>query len=211
MRYILSLCLALAVPWPAQAELIDLAPPFPKGSEPFAPLNFLPQDRCVVFDAIDTFRIDLAGIWIDPIGSDSIKVSIRQVTPQVFPFVGVGTRGPILASNTAPVTDSVMSLQSVPIDFTFIGGNRYDIAFESTRPEGWFDLMQFYSFHFPLDPPFIASGLARVIDGGTFPIAGYGSDLMPHVAIGVIPEPSAIILAVMAAGLLGLYRLRIRK
>jgi len=224
MRYILSLCLAIAVPWPAQAELFHLAPPEPP--PPIMVFDNLPFQRTIAFDALSTFSIDLAGIVFDPFlnGTNGVKVSIRQVALTG----GVGTRGPILASNTAVITDLGLSLYSVPIDFAFIAGNRYDVAFEGFETFGsgtvnsWQnDRMAVYQYGFPDDPPYTTTnGLVSVISGGLFfgesQVVGYGP-FTPLVIIRsisaepAVPEPSTIVLAVMAAGLLGLYRLRMRK
>lgn len=202
---IASLAILLGSPTIANGAVIDLGHP---NATLFVASNVGSSDRSVVLDALSTYTVGSAGIRFDPLngGSNSITVDISLVTITE----GVGTRGASLASSVVSITDSGLAFYDIPIGFTFIAGNRYDIAFSSNNVGGWgsgVNNMEFYNFNFP-SSAYTVDGLVSVVDGGAG--GNYTNNIMPHIRLNTsVPEPSSVTFLLLAAGRLLSRRKRI--
>jgi hypothetical protein len=223
MRYILSLCLVIAATWPAQAELFDLAPPGKtSGAREINPTQGL--DAQIFFSVSTTTTISSVGIRLEP------RSFVNQFTSFVQVWDLIENPNPFDPRRfiPSPVYTSPLSVHSNN------GLNWYDAEFNWTLNPGlhWVDVYVALDANVSVFNPFnqsegpyqagpfsvqygtagIVAGFVPIIPGGA--VFGFiPSNNITHLRIGTasVPEPSAIILAVVAAGLLGLYRLRIRK
>jgi hypothetical protein len=106
------------------------------------------------------------------------------------------SHGALLGTASTAITDIGLAFYDVPISFTFLPGNRYDVAFEPLLPvNDWsFSVndMEFWGFDFPGSPSYVV-GPVTVLDGfctGSGSCADYGNSVMPHVRLDGQPEPS---------------------
>jgi hypothetical protein len=217
MRTTLSLLAVLAVlalgTTAAQAATVDLGhPTLTPGMYNNLALSDT-QDRSIIFDAAASFSITSAGIKFDPLTQAPGKLVVEIYAVNLTG--GVGTRGALLATSTtaSTLTDIGLDFYDVPVSYTFLSGNRYDVAFNIT-PGGWgigdYD-MELYSFDYP-DTPYTVDGLATVLDGSGG-ATGYANFLMPHVRLETgraVPLPAAAWLGLGLLGVLGAAR-RIRR
>jgi len=209
-RRVVMIALGLAMliyPSTVRAVPVDLGHPV---IVPFLATNVgTDVDRSVVYDANSTFGISSAGIRFDPLagGATSIAVDI-YASNLLGPGSGGASHGALLATASTAITDVGLAFYDIPINFTFLSGNRYDLAFRSLDTGGWgFGLnnMEFYSFDFFNGNAAYAVGPVTVIDGdchtlspgGSF-CANYANSVMPHVRFDQgevqVSEPSALLL-----------------
>ena len=141
-------------------------------------------DRTVTVDMNRTITVLSLGIMFQIGETTDLIVTIRPVSGT--------TRGSILATESIAVSPGPLAFYEVPIDFTFLSGQRYDIAFNVTKGWGNPSLhdVEFYYFNNPTLNPGLGydAGAFKVLDGGAFPDGGgYVNYVMPH--IGAIPSP----------------------
>jgi hypothetical protein len=151
---------------------LDLGDPT---SAPFLSSNIGTNDRAVAVDINRTVKVSSLDILVE-IGVDTnLTVTIRDVNGT--------TLGAVLASATVPVWKGGPGFYSVPIDFTFQKGMRYDIAFNVTG--GWggsVHNIEFYNFDNPTLNPALGYdvGPFKVLDGRGS-TGGYSNFVMPHI------------------------------
>jgi PEP-CTERM motif len=169
-------------------------------------------DRSVVFDVLTTFSITSADIAFDPLagGPTGVFVDIYQSSLNAT-FSNLGaSHGALLATASASIVDAGLTFYDVPIAFTFLAGQRYDVAFRGNLATSWGGpqtSMPFYAFNRASPGGAYIDGPVRVVDGACHPIdvcSGYGNFLMPHVRLETVeatavPEPATLTL--LAAGL----------
>jgi len=111
---------------------------------------------------------------------------------------------------SASIVDVGLAFYDVPIAFTFVAGQRYDVAFRGNLATSWGGpqtSMPFYAFNRASPGGAYIDGPVRVVDGACHPIdvcSGYGNTLIPHVRLETVettavPEPATLTL--LATGL----------
>jgi hypothetical protein len=213
---------ALAGAAPASAAAIDLAHPtlaaVASGTNVCGQFNC---DRSVVFDVLTTFSITSADIAFDPLvgGPTGVFVDIyRSSLNAALSNLGAA-HGALLATASASIVDAGLTFYDVPIAFTFLAGQRYDVAFRGNLATSWGTQtsMPFYAFNRAAPGGAYIDGPVRVVDGACHPIdvcSGYGNTLMPHVRLETaettaVPEPATLTL--LATGLAIAGRRAMRK
>jgi hypothetical protein len=152
--------------------------------------------------ALGTFTISSVGIEADPLqGSLAFRVDIYATTGFV--------RGGLLATSSAALNDLGQTFYDVPINFTFLAGQDYDINI--SWPDGANVLVRFFGF----DPAFYGSspfdvGPVRVTDGEAGSCAECNS-LMPNLRLQVVPEPSALSLLGLGFVVLSVFHRRTKQ
>jgi hypothetical protein len=180
-------------------------------------------DRSIVFDVLTTFSITSAGIAFDPLvgGPTGIFVDIYQSGLNTA-FSNPGApHGALLATASTSITDIGLAFYDVPISFTFLAGQRYDVAFGGNLAgTNWGfaaqTSMPFYAFNRALPGGAYIAGPVKVVDGACHPIeacSAYGNTLMPHVRLEqvsttAVPEPAT--LALFGSGVMALVGRRVR-
>ncbi len=135
--------------------------------------NISDNDRSVAVDVNRTNTVSALGFTVKLGRATNVRVDIRRV-------IGKVRQAPVLGTANKSFNAGPISLRTIPINFTFQKGVRYDIAFTATP--GWgFDIntMRFVNFNNPdLDPnKGFNSGPFRVLDGGSN--GNYDNTLMP--------------------------------
>lgn len=144
------------------------------------------QDRGVAVYMRNTVTVASLGIMLDLGNATTLAVSIREIT---FDNIGNELLGPVLETASIAVAAETFALfYDVPIDFTFLAGHFYDIAFNV--PGGWGNpsvhQMEYFEFDNPtLDPDLgFEAGAFLVLDGRGFAI-NYDNTFLPHTRAGV--------------------------
>ena len=209
---VLSGMSALAVTETASAAAIDLAHPTLAAPSFTNVCGQFVCDRSVVFDVLTTFSISSADIAFDPLagGPTGVFVDIYQSSLNATLSNLGASHGALLATASASIVDVGLTFYDVPIAFTFLAGQRYDVAFRGNLATSWGGTqtsMPFYAFNRGAPGGAYIDGPVRVVDGACHPIdvcSGYGNTLLPHVRLETVettavPEPATLTL--LATGL----------
>ena len=209
----LSAALILGFARPAAAQL-DLAP------VPTLP-GFLSSgigwgDRGVVFDALTSFQVFSAGLRFDPGLTTALQVDIYA-----HDGAPPGMIGPRIATASRAIVDNGLGFYDININYTFIAGSRYYLAFRDANADWGYgrNLMEFFDFDAATSASFGVGGVIQVLDGCAYNLGtGCANTVMPHVRLGTtppqpqpllvlnssqtVPEPSTYVL--IGAGLAGI-------
>ena len=208
--YVLSGMCSLAVTaTTASATTIDLAHPTLPTTNFTNVCSVFPCDRSVVIDAVTTFSISSAGIAFDPQagGPTGVIVNIyHSALNAALTNIGAA-HGALLATASVSITDVGLAFYDVPISFTFVAGQRYDVAFQgnlagSSWGFGTQTSMPFYSYNRASPGGPYTVGPVKVVDGACHPLdtcSAYANTLMPHVRLETVsptavPEPATLLL-----------------
>ncbi len=139
----------LSLPAPAVAALIDLGHPTLAA---FVATGLGSGARGVVFDPLQSLSITSAGIVIDPLIEEATRIGLEIWDITGGDATSVGGRNLLRASNEADIIDTGQTFYDIPVNFTFVAGTRYELAFVSVMPSDWLAnrwAMELYGFHFP--------------------------------------------------------------
>lgn len=190
--------------WPAHAgaAVITLTPPSPVeqgGTAAAEYCNCTGSQRGAYITALGNFSITSLGMELDP--------ELAAVTLEARIYAATGfSRGALLASASTLVGDVGQAFYDVPIAFSFLAGQEYDI--EMSWPGTDQALIEMRAFHFDPglfgDVPYDVAGLIRVRDGEF--AGGAGNFWLGHFRVDTtaVPEPS--LLGLIGLGGLGLFR-----
>jgi hypothetical protein len=194
------------------AAAIDLAHPTLTATSFTSVCGQFVCDRSVVFDVLTTFSITSADIAFDPLagGPTGIFVDIYQSSLNATLSNLGASHGTLLATASASIVDAGLTFYDVPIAFTFLAGQRYDVAFRGNLATSWGGpqtSMPFYAFNRATPGGAYTVGPVKVVDGACHPIdvcSAYGNTLLPHVRLETVettavPEPATLTL--LATGL----------
>jgi hypothetical protein len=220
-RYLFGACVlsgmfALAGAATAAAAMIDLAHPTLATASTSNICGGLVCDRSVVFDVLTTFSITSADIAFDPLvgGPTGVFVDIYQSSLNAA-LSNIGApHGALLATASASIVDAGLTFYDVPIAFTFLAGQRYDVAFRGNLATSWGGTqtsMPFYAFNRGAPGGAYIDGPVRVVDGACHPIdvcSAYANTLMPHVRLETVettavPEPATLTLLATGVAIAG--------
>jgi hypothetical protein len=164
-------------------------------------------DRGAVFDALTTFTISSAGIFLEPLAGGATAIAVDIFVSNLAPANGNALHGATLASGSATIVDAGAGFYDVPINFTFNAGSRYDLVFRSLDPGGWgfgANNIEFYDFDFfSGHATYGVGGLVSVLDGSCHPApdagcGNYSNSVMPHTRFETVstalPEPLTLTL-----------------
>jgi hypothetical protein len=201
---------ALGLAAPASATTIDLKHPTLAATTFNGTIcSTFPCDRGIVFDVVTTFSITSAGIAFDPLagGPTGLFVDIYQSSLNATFSNLNAPHGTLLATASASIADVGLAFYDVPISFTFLAGQRYDVAFRGNLPGtswgfGAQTSMPFYAYNRASPGGPYTAGPVKVVDGTCHPFdgcSGYANTLMPHVRLETdgataVPEPTTLTL-----------------
>ena len=220
---LLSGVCSLAVTATASATTIDLKHPTLSTNSFTGICSVFACDRSVVFDVVTTFSITSAGIAFDPLvgGPTGVSVDIYQSSLNTTLSNLNAPHGALLATASASITDVGLAFYDVPISFTFLAGQRYDVAFRgnlagSNWGFGAQTSMPFYAYNRDTPGGPYTVGPLKVVDGACHPFdtcSGYANTLLPHVRLETVtatavPEPAT--LALVGSGIVAAFARRTR-
>jgi hypothetical protein len=198
-----------AGPAAAEGSIIDLGHP---SLAPFlsGQIEILPgDDRSIVFTASSTFSISSAGIVIDPLQQAAAYTLAVDIYTSGIGNGPAAPHGALLSTASATFTDVGLGFYDIPVAFTFLAGQTYDVAFRSLAPLTWGNPfaynMQFYAYENGTPGGPYTVGHVSVLDGACHPTPGcarYGNFSVPHVRLdsvslvdpSPVPEPSTLLL-----------------
>jgi len=197
-----------ARPATAEGSIIDLGHPF---LAPFlsGQIEILPgDDRSIVFTVSSTFSISSAGIVVDPLQPAAAYTLAVDIYASGIANGPAAPHGALLSTASATFTDVGLGFYDIPIAFTFLTGQTYDVAFRSVAPFTWGNPfaynMQFYAYENGTPGGPYTVGPVSVLDGACHPTPGcarYGNFSLPHVRLNSVqvdpapvPEPSTLLL-----------------
>jgi hypothetical protein len=144
--------------------------------------------RGVVFDVTEDTPVSALGV-------DARFGADTTLTVEVRPVAGA-VPGEVVASGSAAVPGGVLGFHDVPLTFTFLAGQRYDVRFQ--LPGGWgtsANTLRYQAWDNALLDPTkaFAAGPLQVLDGGGgFSTYAYSHTNLPHVhAVGAATDATA--------------------
>jgi len=134
-------------------------------------------ERSVAVDMNNTMNVSSLDVFVQINFATDLTVTIREVDGT--------TRGAILASGTTAVLPGGPTWYTVPLQFTFEAGRRYDIGFNVAGDWGNDHRMELYAFNNASLSPALGYdvGAFKVLDGGEWGGGGYGNTLLPHIRV----------------------------
>ena len=134
-------------------------------------------ERSVAVDMNSTLNVSSLAVFVQINFATDLTVTIREVDGTV--------RDSILASGTTAVLPGGPTWYTVPLQFTFEAGRRYDIGFNVTGDWGNDHRMELYSFNNGSLNPALGYdvGAFKVLDGGEWNGGGYSNTLLPHIRV----------------------------
>ena len=221
---VLSGICALAVAATASATTIDLKHPTLAATSSTSICSTFACDRSVVFDVLTTFSITSAGVAFDPLvgGPTGVFVDIYQSALNTALSNLGAAHGALLATASASIADVGLAFYDVPISFTFLAGQRYDVAFRGNLAGtswgfGAQTSMPFYAFNRASPGGAYTVGPVKVVDGACHPFdgcSGYANNLLPHVRLETVsatPVPEPTTLALLGSGVVAVVARRERR
>jgi hypothetical protein len=201
MRYILSLCLAIAVPWPAQAELIDLTRPAGPGA--LIPGSFPYSTSQVVVRVNESVVVNSLGAFLDPTTTEPVGLNAAGYLTDADDTIGPQLPGEGIVF---PLLDVGLAWYDVPVNWELQAGQHYFLQIQALGTVQQFSFPAARNGDILFNPPRNLGG--PEYDAGPFTVTGFpngGSVALSQLRVDVspIPEPSAIVL--MMLGFLLVY------
>ena len=196
----------------AHAQL-DLGVP---GKSSIPGSNIGNDERTVFFQALTDFTMTSTSIQLDPLAGGATKIAaiVRAAT-----FAGgVPSRGALLQTAAADITDVGLDFYEIPLSFSFVAGNYYDLAFyQLNGSTGWgngINNLGMFAFDYRNSPAYSVGAAVKVIDGGCFDNGcnGYDNFGIPYVRMNtatVTPEPGTIVMLALGLAALTFARRRL--
>lgn len=188
-----ALLAAIALATPARAEFLALTPP---GGEPLAGgFSGSIYSDGVIVDVNSTFELTSLGFRFDPISPAqyTMQANLYAVEPGTLTRGGLLVSGPPLTIfDPNPGQPIALEWYNLPIEATLEPG-RYELEIRSAQTGFLVSVSEFFPF---TGPPFDV-GPITVLAGTT----GGGSSFdLTHFQLNGVPEPSALVLAIVGTG-----------